>query len=35
VVNDAPFNDRLTVFSSYMMPLAHYIDNIHNVILPA
>ena len=35
VVNEYPFDERLSVFSTYMMPLAKYIDNIHNVINPA
>ena len=34
VVNEAPFDEMLSVFSSYMLPLAKYIDNIHNVIHP-
>ena len=34
VVNEAPFDEMLSVFSSYMLPLAKYIDNIHNVINP-
>ena len=34
VVNEAPFDEKLSVFSSYMLPLAKYIDNIHNVIHP-
>ena len=34
VVNEAPFDEKLSVFSSYMLPLAKYIDNIHNVIDP-
>ena len=34
VVNEAPFDDRLAVFSSYMLPLAKYIDTIHTVIIP-
>lgn len=34
VVNEAPFDERLIVFSSYMVPLAKYIDSIHNVIIP-
>jgi type I restriction enzyme R subunit len=34
VVNEAPFDEKLFVFSSYMLPLAKYIDNIHNVINP-
>ncbi len=34
VVNEAPFDERLSVFSTYMLPLAKYIDNIHAVITP-
>jgi type I restriction enzyme R subunit len=34
VVNEYPFDERLSVFSTYMMPLAKYIDNIHGVIYP-
>ena len=34
VVNESPFDEKLAVFSSYMLPLAKYIDNIHNVINP-
>ena len=34
VVNEAPFDERLTVFTAFMVPLAKYIDNIHNVIIP-
>ena len=34
VVNEAPFDEMLSVFSSYMLPLAKYIDNIHHVIHP-
>ena len=34
VVNEAPFDERLSVFSSYMLPLAKYIDTIHGVISP-
>ena len=34
VVNEAPFDERLSVFSTYMLPLARYIDNIHAVITP-
>ena len=34
VVNEAPFDEKLSVFSTYMLPLAKYIDNIHNVINP-
>ena len=34
VVNDPPFDERLSVFTQYMLPLAKYIDNIHGVITP-
>ncbi len=34
VLNDSPFDERLSVFSSYMVPLGKYIDRIHNVIIP-
>ena len=34
VVNEAPFDERLTVFTPYMLPLAKYIDNIHAVVIP-
>ena len=34
VVNEAPFDECLSVFSPYMVPLAKYIDNLHNVIIP-
>ena len=34
VVNEAPFDERLVVFNAFMVPLAKYIDNIHNVIVP-
>ena len=34
VVNEPPFDERLTVFTPYMLPLAKYIDNIHEVITP-
>jgi type I restriction enzyme R subunit len=34
VVNESPFDEHLTIFSSYMTPLGNYIDNIHNVIIP-
>ena len=35
VVNEPPFDERLTVFTPYMLPLAKYIDTIHAVITPA
>lgn len=34
VVNEAPFDDRLSVFSTYMLPLAKYIDNLHGIVNP-
>ncbi|MEE1365497.1 MAG: type I restriction-modification enzyme R subunit C-terminal domain-containing protein, partial [Muribaculaceae bacterium] len=34
VVNEEPFSERLSVFDSYLMPLANYINNIHNIINP-
>lgn len=34
VVNEAPFDERLTVFTPYMLPLAKYIDTIHAVVIP-
>ena len=34
VVNEAPFDERLVLFTPYMIPLGKYIDNIHNVINP-
>ncbi len=34
VVNDPPFDERLDVFNAYMIPLAKFIDNIHNVVIP-
>ena len=34
VVNEAPFDERLSVFTAYMLPLAKYIDTIHKVITP-
>lgn len=35
VVNESPFDERLSVFDGYMLPLAKYIDNIHGVVNPA
>lgn len=35
VVNEAPFVERLYVFTAFMQPLAKYIDSIHNVIMPS
>ena len=34
VVNESPFDEKLVLFTSYMIPLGRYIDNIHNVIIP-
>ena len=34
VVNESPFDERLSVFDGYMLQLAKYIDNIHNVVNP-
>ena len=34
VVNEAPFDEQLSVFTPYMLPLAKYIDTIHGVITP-
>ena len=34
VVNEAPFDERLVLFTPYMIPLGKFIDNIHNVIIP-
>lgn len=34
VVNESPFDERLSVFDGYMLPLAKYIDNIHDVVNP-
>lgn len=34
VVNEPPFDERLSVFTPYMLPLAKYIDTIHSVITP-
>ena len=34
VLNDSPFDERLSIFSPYMIPLGKYIENIHNVIIP-
>ena len=33
VVNEPPFDERLSVFTPYMLPLAKYIDNIHSVVM--
>ena len=34
VVNEAPFDEKLVLFTPYMIPLGKYIDSIHNVIIP-
>ena len=34
VVNESPFDEQLSVFTPYMLPLAKYIDTIHGVITP-
>lgn len=34
VVNEAPFDEKLSVFTPYMLPLAKYVDTLHNVVLP-
>ena len=34
VVNEPPFDERLSVFAAYMIPLAKYIDTIHAVVSP-
>ncbi len=34
VVNEPPFDERLSVFTPFMLPLAKYIDTIHAVITP-
>ena len=35
LVNEEPFCENLYVFGTYMLPLADYVDRMHNVILPA
>lgn len=35
VVNEAPFDEQLHVFNAYFVQLAKYVDNMHNVIIPA
>ena len=32
IVNDSPFDEQLTVFTDYMIPLSKYIDDIHKVV---
>ena len=34
VVNDPPFDERLEVFSAYMLLLSKYIDDIHSAVVP-
>ena len=34
VVNESPFDQMLIVFNAFMGPLARYIDDMHNVIIP-
>ena len=34
VVNEAPFDEQLYVFNAYLIQLARYVDNMHNVIIP-
>ena len=34
VVNESPFDEKLSVFTAYIQPLAKYIDTIHGVINP-
>ena len=34
VVNEAPFDEKLSVFTPYMLPLAKYVDTLHNVVMP-
>ncbi len=34
VVNESPFDQQLPIFQEQMQPLAKYIDNIHNAIIP-
>jgi type I restriction enzyme R subunit len=35
VVNDSPFDQQLSIFAGQLQPLAKYIDQIHNAIIPA
>jgi len=35
VVNEAPFDEQLYVFNAYLIQLAKYVDNMHNVIVPS
>jgi type I restriction enzyme R subunit len=34
IVNEAPFDEKLDVFGIYKLPLAKYVNNIHNVVIP-
>lgn len=34
IVNESPFDEKLSIFNTYMLPLANYVDNIHNVVNP-
>lgn len=34
VVNESPFDEQLMLFQTQMLPLAKYIDSIHNAIIP-
>ena len=34
VVNESPFDEQIEVFGDKLVPLRHYLENIHNVILP-
>ena len=34
VVNEAPFDEKLSIFTPYMLPLAKYVDTLHNVVTP-
>ena len=34
VVNEAPFDEQLHVFNAYLIQLARYVDNMHNIIIP-
>ena len=34
IVNESPFDEKLSIFNTYMLPLANYVDNIHKVVNP-
>jgi type I restriction enzyme R subunit len=34
VVNEAPFDEKLSIFKPYMLPLSKYVDTLHNVVTP-